>query len=180
MIDTGSADVFLNYGVYRASVFSKNLHQNYTATFYTTQSDGSGSEVITGPLYDDLVGIAGLNVYNQEFGTIGTSDPSVQFPHAGLVGFGGQDESAFNGTPWFQNLCDQKKIPQCRFGLAFNTDGTGVQVYGFDDSTRYKGNLTVVPTVDEWIIYGDVVVNGKVIELDRNLFTDSGTTTVQA
>lgn len=179
LVDTGSTDVILDYGKYRASPFSKNLHQTYSAPFGTTNSNGSGSETATGPLYDDLVGTAGLNVYNQELGVISDPDASIQFPHDGLIGFAGPYLSAFNGTPWFQNLCDQQKVPECRFGLAFNTDGTGTQILGFLDQSRFPGSLTVAPLIDEWVLYGDVALNGKVIEPNRNLFTDSGTTTIQ-
>jgi predicted aspartyl protease len=47
LIDSGSTDVYLNPGVYTPSSTSKDLHQNFTITFETTNPDGSGTETVS-------------------------------------------------------------------------------------------------------------------------------------
>lgn len=102
------------------------------------------------------------------------------FPHDGLVGFAGLSQSAINETSWFQHICDHGLVDDCRFGLAYKADNTGVQYFGYVDETRFKGPLSVAPVVpnQEWASWMDIVYNGKVIEEDAWMVTDSGTTII--
>lgn len=170
LIDTGSADVYLNPGVYRPGSTAEDTGTPFSITFATTNSDGSGTETLTGEVWRDVVGISGdstLTVPNQELGNT-TSPSTPSFPHDGLVGFA--FGSAFNGTPWFLNLCSEKKVDECRFGLAYRTDGTGEQYFGFV-APEYKDKLSVAP-LDEtipgvgdssWSIIMDVAIDNKVV-----------------
>jgi pepsin A len=108
------------------------------------------------------------------------------FPHDGLVGFAGPDSSALNSSSWFQGLCSQGSLDCCRFGLAFETDDTGVQYFGEVEYDRFIGPLSVAPlakteTAPEgelWELFGDIAANGKVVERDALIVTDSGTTVI--
>lgn len=61
LIDTGSTDVYLNPGVYEPGKNSKNLNDNFTVTFATINSDGSGTETVRSALQSlDLKGFSQL------------------------------------------------------------------------------------------------------------------------
>ena len=94
LIDTGSSDVYLNPGVYKAGPNSKNLNRDFSITFATTNSDGSGTETVSGPLYQDSVAVGGINVKDQVVGASTSPANPPAFPHDGLIGFAGQDGSA--------------------------------------------------------------------------------------
>lgn len=111
---------------------------------------------------------------------------TTSFPHQGLVGFAGIESSALNSTSWFQSLCSQGSLDCCRFGLAFETDDTGVQYFGKVEHDRFQGPLSVAPLYGYgrpqggllWYLFGDIAANGKVIERDAAIVTDSGTTVI--
>jgi cathepsin D len=106
------------------------------------------------------------------------SPPS--FPNDGLIGFAGPYQSALNSTSWFQQLCDHDLLAECRFGIAFKTDNTGVQYFGEVATDRFDGPLSVAPVVPntEWGSWVDIAYDGKVIEEDAMMISDSGTTII--
>jgi hypothetical protein len=109
---------------------------------------------------------------------VGTTNGSAQIPHDGIVGFSGKTFVGFptpNASSFFETLCNDKVVSSCRFGLALNSDGTGSHFLGEIDSTVYDGELTLVPTLDEWVVSGDVSINGKVYASDATVLMDSGT-----
>ena len=110
------------------------------------------------------------------------------FPHQGLVGFGGTkaSETQLGGVPFFQQLCDQGVVEECRFGLAYGTSGKGKQILGGVDHSLFDGplhkspvNLAVGTTV---AIQGDLVYfdkNGDHKRVaDQSIVFDSGTSNV--
>jgi pepsin A len=110
--------------------------------------------------------------------TVPQSPPT--FPNDGLVGFAGLSSSALNATSWFQHLCDEHQVKECRFGIAYKTDETGIQYFGYVAEETFEGPLSVghVPPDDEWSTFGDIAYDGKVITKDQLLITDSGTTII--
>jgi len=46
MIDTGSADVIVNPGLYTPGAASKNLNQTFVGTYGTTSSNGTGNGTV--------------------------------------------------------------------------------------------------------------------------------------
>ena len=104
------------------------------------------------------------------------------FPHDGLVGFAGADGAQLDATPFFENLCAQGVVADCRFGLAFGTDGTGEQILGALDSGLFEGsNLTTVKAQDQWVVTADVYVGGeagKRVASRQDVVLDSGTANV--
>jgi pepsin A len=100
------------------------------------------------------------------------------FPNDGLVGLSGIYQTAVNSSSWFQHLCDEDELDQCRFGIAYQTDLTGVQYFGYVDEERFEGPLSVGPVAPgfEWSTFVDLAYNDKVILKDQWIITDSGTT----
>ncbi|MCJ1442906.1 MAG: hypothetical protein MMC23_003403 [Stictis urceolatum] len=180
LIDTGSSDAIMNPGLYKPSAGSKNLHQNFRISYATTNPDGSGSESASGPKYQDLISLSGsnLSVSAQTLGSITSPQSPPTFPHDGLIGFGSEDGSALRASPWFHSLCNEGALDECRFGLAFGTQGTGMQYFGSVESSEFTGELTSAPITGEWELQGDIVLNGKVIESGADIITDSGTTVI--
>jgi len=135
---------------------------------------------LSGPEYKDIVTLDGstLTVKSQTLGSATSPASPPSFPHDGLMGFAGTDDSVLSTNNWFNNLCAQGTLTACRFGLAFETDNTGVQYFGEVDTTRFSGALSVAPITDEWELLGDITANGKVIIKDANIITDSGTTVI--
>ncbi|KAI9644565.1 hypothetical protein NHQ30_006586 [Ciborinia camelliae] len=181
LIDTGSADLVLNPGLYKASSASIDLYKSFNVTYGTVTSDsssGSSSETITGSLYNDTVLFQSLTLPNQTIGIIpsisNTTSTSI-YPHNGIVGLGDPSLSGSNSTPYFHNLCDQHLVSECRFGLALSTNGSGSLTLGaLDTDLVSETSLTKVPIIQEWATFGDIAVNGKIVEKDALLEFDSG------
>jgi cathepsin D len=111
-------------------------------------------------------------------GVVAVPESPPTFPNDGLIGFSGIYQSAINSTSWFQHLCDEHELQECRFGIAYQTDDTGVQYFGYVDEERFEGPLSVGPVAPgfEWSTVMDVAYDGKVIVKDQWMITDSGTT----
>jgi len=199
LIDTGSCDLYLNPGFYEPSKNSVDEHDNFTITFATTNPDGSGSLTvcilshsllsegknltsfqISGPIYKDLVALDStqLSIKEMPLGVVTVPESPPTFPNAGLVGFSGIYQSAINSSSWFQHLCDEHELNECRFGIAYQTDDTGVQYFGYVDEDRFEGELSKGPVKEgfEWSTFVDLAYDGKVIVRDQWIITDSGTT----
>lgn len=111
-------------------------------------------------------------------GVVATPLSPPTFPNDGLVGLAGLPSSSLNSTSWFEHLCDAGELQACRFGIAYQTDETGTQYFGYVDEDRFEGPLSVGPVQpdNEWATFVDIAYNGKVIGTDQLMITDSGTT----
>ncbi|OOQ90920.1 hypothetical protein PEBR_01932 [Penicillium brasilianum] len=178
LIDTGSSDVIINPGLYKRGPRSVNIHSNFTNTYGTTESDGSGSGTVTGTLYNDTVKFGAVTAYQ----TIGSAQAGANgealIPADGIVGFAGLEVSAFNGAPpFFHSLCEQGEASPCRFGITLG-NGTGTLVLGALDETLFKGELSTTAIIQEWALYADIALDGKIIKKDALVELDTGTATV--
>jgi cathepsin D len=135
---------------------------------------------VSGPIYQDVIGLdqTNLTVKNQYLGEVTKPKSPPTFPHDGLIGFAGEDSSSLRESPWFHSLCSQKSLASCRFGMALGTDGTGQMTYGSVDTSAFDGALTTTAIQGEWTVTGDIAVNGKVVQSDARIATDSGTTVI--
>ena len=134
-------------------------------------------------MYKDVVALdhTSLSVLDQPLGAVADPLSPPTFPHDGLVGFAGLQQSALNATSWFNHLCDEGALDECRFGIAYETDSTGTQYFGKVEYDTFEGQLSVAPLYLpgwQWDTYADIAANGKVIERDAMIITDSGTTVV--
>ncbi|TAQ83813.1 hypothetical protein B7494_g7863 [Chlorociboria aeruginascens] len=180
LIDTGSSDVYLNPGVYEPSVNSVPEDENFTITFATTNPDGSGTATIAGPIFKDIVSLdnTSLSISQMPLGVVADPENPPTFPNDGLIGFANSTGSAVNSASWFTLLCSEGELDECRFGLAYQTDDTGTQYFGYVAEERFEGPLSVGPVVpeNEWSTYVDVAYDGTVLLKDQWMVTDSGTT----
>lgn len=99
----------------------------------------------------------------------------------GLIGFAGTDQP--NETTFFESLCDQGSVQECRFGLALWDDGIGTQILGGVDRSRFAGPLSVAPvqyfdSAKAWILSSDVVIDGDVLFQNVTVLMDSGTANI--
>jgi hypothetical protein len=135
---------------------------------------------IEGPIYKDIVTLDStqLSITEMPLGIVTVPESPPTFPNDGLIGFSGIYQTALNSSSWFQHLCDEHELDECRFGIAYQTDDTGVQYFGYVDEDRFEGPLSVGPvrTGFEWSTFMDVAYDGKVIVKDQWMITDSGTT----
>lgn len=124
-----------------------------------------------------------LEISEQELGLALKWAPRVTlpFPGDGLIGLSGQESIlGDNVTSWWTKLCNSTLIEECRFGLAFGTDDSGIQYFGGVEESAFEGDLTTAPVFPGWALYGDLAVNGTVIRDDVPIQTDSGTATILA
>ena len=187
LIDTGSNDVSVNPGLYKPSGQSKNLNQTGHLRYSTTQENGCGVADVDYNVYTDVVSMHGLVAHNQTFANVVKTKPPnngtiTQFPHQGIVGFAGTkpNETQLNGLPFFQSLCNQGQVKECRFGLAYGTSGKGSQILGGVDQQLIEGKLSTAPLEQdsEWLLKGSVTINGTAVEKSQNIILDSGTANV--
>jgi hypothetical protein len=110
----------------------------------------------------------------------------TQFPHNGIVGYGGTkaSDTVLGGKPFFQTLCDQGVVDECRFGIAYGTSGSGKHILGGVDHSLFEGELShTEPNLD----FGPVFYNGSIVYKtasetktieDQVILLDSGTANV--
>ncbi len=77
--------------------------------------------------------------------------------------------------PFFQSLCNQNTVSECRFGLALTDSGTGTLALGDLDTSFYTGDLVVAPVLEEWVLKGDLTINGDIMASDLVIELDSRT-----
>ncbi|KAJ5900153.1 acid protease [Penicillium taxi] len=179
LIDTGSSDVIINPGYYRRGSASVNIHKNFTNTYGSTESDGSGTGTVTGSLYNDTVSFGSFHAHQTVGSASAGASGDALIPADGIVGFAGLEESAFGGaSPFFHSLCDQGLVSACRFGVILWDDGKGTQVLGALDKSLFKGELTTTSIIQEWVMWADIALNGRIIERNAIVELDTGTATI--
>lgn len=131
---------------------------------------------VAGNLFNDTVSFGSLSSIQ----TVGSAKGAAQIPGDGIVGFAGAAVAQFpNGAaPWFHTLCNDGKVTSCRFGIVLGNDGTGTQVLGELDTSLFEGDLTTTSVVQEWAIFADLALDGKIIKPDVPVELDTGTATI--
>ncbi|TQN71643.1 Pepsin A, partial [Colletotrichum shisoi] len=183
VIDTGSSDLAVNPDRYKSSSASVDLQQQGVLKYGTVFENGCGVAVINYSTFNDSMSFANLSVPVQTFASVKSTPPPdndtvTQFPHDGVAGLGSFKRSGLKATPFFHQLCDQGTVKECRFGLAFKGDGTGVQVLGEVDQTLFSGSLAKATIKDEWLVLGDVGVEGHLVAQNQTILVDSGTVNI--
>jgi cathepsin D len=91
--------------------------------------------------FQDTVTLFNSNftIPQQELGVVETPTSPPQFPHDGLIGFSGPDNSLLGTDSWFSNLCATHAFQECRFGLGLGTDNTGTMYFGGVERMLLRG-----------------------------------------
>lgn len=131
---------------------------------------------LSGSYFEDSVTLfnTNLTVPNQHIGSV--LDAGI--PHDGLIGFAGED-SSFSGKPgWFQNLCTSRVFDECRYGMALSSDKSGAIHLGGLEKNAFVGELVTTPVESQWVTWGDVALNGEIVQSDVRMLTDMGTAVI--
>ncbi len=175
----------MNPGLYVPTTDSVDLDHKGILGFGTWLSDGCGHADLQYSTHIDTVSFGGLTIDNQAFASLVENPPKKKifrkkFPHDGIAGMTGRS-GLLGHHGWVKNLCTQRKLEECRFGLALGTAGTGKQVFGGVDHSLFDGELTT-PRYRGWEggWHANVVLDGKttvIAKRSMGLF-DSGTANV--
>jgi hypothetical protein len=138
-----------------ASSTSVNLFQN----FLNEYADDSQ---VTGSVYNDTVGIAGLVATRQSFGAASDFTVGWRGSEDGLMGMAFRSLSTFNANPVFQNLVDQGQTTSPIFALKLTAVGAELTLGGLV-SALYTGSITWVPVLNQghWQVSFDSLEVGE-------------------
>jgi Eukaryotic aspartyl protease len=132
-------------------------------------------------LYSDQVTCGGLTATQ----VIGSANGTASIPSNGIVGFPKQEAqfplqypNLTNAAPFFDTLCAQNVVSECRFGIALTDSGSGILTLGELDTSLYTGDLYVAPIIQQWALTGDLAINGKIVVNDIIIELDTGTATI--
>ena len=117
--------------------------------------------------------------------TVGSANPTADgtslIPADGIIGFAGLEVSSFHGAPpFFHSLCTQGRVDACRFGISLGNNGKGTQILGALDKTRFEGKLTTASIIQEWALWTDIALDGRIVKKDALVELDTGTATIVA
>ncbi|TBU46767.1 acid protease [Dichomitus squalens] len=182
--DTGSSDLW----VPSSSCADCGAHQTYDATvssssvalegtFEIEYGDGSTT---SGPIYTDIVTVAGVAARNQSFSAV--TQESSQFSEDtidGILGLAFPDISNLGQPPFFQTALVQGSVPEGVFGFKLSSNDSELYLGG-TNTLLYTGSLEFhnVSEVGYWQIGGASAVlnNDKAIASGFDTIIDSGTT----
>ncbi|OKP12048.1 hypothetical protein PENSUB_2406 [Penicillium subrubescens] len=153
LIDTGSSDVIVSPGLYKGGPHSVDTSSTFANTYGTTEST----------LYNDTVKFGFVTAYQ----TIGSVQPDANvealIPADGIVGFAGLEVSSFHGAPpFFHSLCEQGEMSPCRFSITLGNTEKGTLLLGALDQALFMGDLSTTSIIQEWALYADIALNGKI------------------
>jgi pepsin A len=105
---------------------------------------------LTGDLYTDQVSLAGSTATQ----LIGSAKGPSLLPISGIVEFSSQKFNGFpnNSTSFFETLCTQGQVEECRFGLGLEDDESGSLVMDELATGLFDINLTVSPILAGWVV----------------------------
>lgn len=186
LIDTGSSDIYVNPDLYKPSSESHTVNQTVSMSFITTKPDGCGEMILKSHVVTDKLIVGPYTATNQSIGTVmdipqPNNDTITKFPGQGIIGLLGEsaDDSSFGGTPFFQHLCDEGQVDECRFGLGLETSGTGSLSLGGVDRSLLSGDMATAPIYgQQWIIQGGLPLDILDVGVQQSMFLDSGTSNV--
>lgn len=153
VFDTGSSNLWVpSKKCYSLACWTHSTYSSAKSSTY--KADGRALEIqygsgsMKGFLSADNLALAGVVVQNQTFGEA-TSLPGITFVAAkfdGLFGMGFQTISQDNVVTPFQNMVNQKLVPQPVFSFYLNRDQTkspgGEIIFGGIDSNYVDGDIT--------------------------------------
>ncbi|SMR60427.1 unnamed protein product [Zymoseptoria tritici ST99CH_1E4] len=186
-IDTGSPFLLVNPRILKPSPVSQDMDTTNGFTYDTTTPNGCGSANVSYQVFEDHVSFLRLTAENQNIFTavLEESSPGVKthVSGQGVVGLSMMPRELLSDSTstFFNRLCQQGDLDECRFGLAFGFDGTGTIVLGSNDESLYTGELAIEQSNLDWTASGNLVVNGTDVIAESDelaVFYDSGTNNI--
>ncbi|GAA5924374.1 hypothetical protein JCM1841_001680, partial [Sporobolomyces salmonicolor] len=183
--DTGSADLWVASPESNAGLNTYNPNASSTAVPTGKNLDimyGDGSTV-SGPIYQDTVSVAGVDVTNAYVAAANTVSTSFQNgPVDGVLGMAYETISNSGDKPWFQTAYSEGLVSQNSFSFLLGNASDGELHLGGTDESKYQGAINYTPVTQQgyWMINGDAGVNGNNTVSSQSLIIDTGTTLIVA
>ncbi|PCH41742.1 acid protease [Wolfiporia cocos MD-104 SS10] len=149
-------------------------------SFDVTYGDGSSAR---GFLYNDTVGIAGMNVTDYTIGAAMNYSEGLapwNFYPDGLLGMSYGAIASYNREPFVKQLVAQKQLAQAVFAFKMTAGASEMTLGGANDKL-YKGEMTYLPVTQQayWQVDMDAVnVNGNRTLQGLPAIIDTGTTLI--
>ena len=118
--------------------------------------------------------MGGITVENQEIGIVAQSESTISCPGDGVIGFGASNSTTSNSTSWFEKLCEDGLIDECRFGVALETNDEGALILGEQDDSLFDGNMGRDALVDNFSIRVDLVIGSRTL-MRENILVELST-----
>lgn len=143
-----------------------NMYNSAQSTSYVENGDpfsiGYGSGSLTGYLATDTLTVGGLTIQNQTFAAANqTSEFFTNLNSDGLMGLGFVNIAIDNVFPPVYNMVAQGLLSKPVFSVWLDRNLSssvgGELMFGGSDSTKYSGELTYMPVIDQgfWQIQMD-------------------------
>jgi len=185
-IDTGSSDLWVTSSSCTSSQCSKkkkyDAQQSSTATETpNTLSIGYGDgSSVSGPVYQDTVNVAGVNVQKQFFSPVtNLSSDFATDPTDGLLGLAFPSLSAMKQSPFFTTAVQSGAVKDATFSIFLDPEDSELYLGGVN-TARFTGDLEwneVDSSSGFWQLpNANALVNGTVVVSGFSAIIDSGTT----
>ncbi|CCO34826.1 hypothetical protein BN14_08935 [Rhizoctonia solani AG-1 IB] len=183
--DTGSSDLWIPSSACTSERCSgKNTYDASKSTssklqegvFDIKYGDGSG---VSGPVYEDIVTVAGLSAENQKFSPVNETNSMEDYGTDGLMGLAFKSISKLNAPTFIDTLFSQKKIASPVFSMRLaSAPGSELYIGGINPS-KHTGEITYVPLEAQtyWVVNGSANANGQE-GFKGKMIIDSGTTAI--
>ncbi|KAK9529049.1 hypothetical protein VZT92_013166 [Zoarces viviparus] len=191
LFDTGSSDLWVPSMTCTSSACDK--HSRFNSSASSTFQAGTKtftisyySGYVSGNTGYELIKISNLYVDHQIFGLTETESDFLEFvPWDGILGLAFPGLSHAGGTPLFNNLWNQGKIPHNIFSMYMSGSAEGsMLILGGMDPSYYTGTMNWIPlykATNYWNIQiQSITINGNTVACSGSCAAsvDSGTSLI--
>ncbi|KAH8101206.1 acid protease [Cristinia sonorae] len=183
--DTGSSDLWVPNaskctsckGKHTYNAAKSSTSKSQSGTFQIQYGDGS---TVSGPIFQDSVTVAGIEVTGQVFSAVTKlSSLFTNDPADGLLGLAFPSISNLKTSPFFQTAVSQGAVPANVFAFKLGSSDSSLYLGGTDTSL-YSGDIEFHPVDSSggfWQATGaSAEVNGEPVVSNFATIIDSGTT----
>ncbi|KAJ3099752.1 Vacuolar protease A [Phlyctochytrium planicorne] len=180
--DTGSSNFWIPST--RCSSIACLIHKRYNAKESSTyKKNGTTFELhygtgdLEGVISNDVVGIAGLEIPNQDFGE-SIKEPGITFAVGrfdGILGLGYDNIAVARSVPPFYNMIKENLLDEPLFAAYLGSGGEGEDggeiSFGGVNHDHFEGPITWAPVIRKgyWEVqFGNLTLGGKTVPLATN------------